>query len=72
MSPALIFFEATMLFLAIGILTFSDSDGVFIPVPSGEITNYPYLVEIAKTGKKIILSTGMSTASSFAIFSEPL
>lgn len=30
-------------------------------VPSGEITNYPYLVEIAKTGKKIILSTGMST-----------
>jgi N-acetylneuraminate synthase len=30
-------------------------------VPSGEITNYPYLVEIAKTGKPIILSTGMST-----------
>ncbi|MEM1484897.1 N-acetylneuraminate synthase [Oscillospiraceae bacterium PP1C4] len=29
-------------------------------VPSGEITNYPYLVEIAKTGKEIILSTGMS------------
>ena len=30
-------------------------------IPSGEITNYPYLVEIAKTGKDIILSTGMST-----------
>ena len=30
-------------------------------VPSGEITNYPYLVEIGKTGKNIILSTGMST-----------
>lgn len=30
-------------------------------VPSGEITNYPYLVEIAKTGKDVILSTGMST-----------
>lgn len=30
-------------------------------IPSGEITNYPYLVEIAKTGKEIILSTGMST-----------
>ena len=30
-------------------------------IPSGEITNYPYLVEIAKTGKKVILSTGMST-----------
>lgn len=29
-------------------------------IPSGEITNYPYLVEIAKTGKEIILSTGMS------------
>lgn len=30
-------------------------------VPSGEITNYPYLREIGKTGKKVILSTGMST-----------
>ncbi|MBE5851345.1 MAG: N-acetylneuraminate synthase [Lachnospiraceae bacterium] len=30
-------------------------------IPSGEITNYPYLVEIAKTGKAIIMSTGMST-----------
>ncbi len=30
-------------------------------IPSGEITNYPYLVEIAKTGKSVILSTGMST-----------
>ena len=29
-------------------------------VPSGEITNYPYLVEIAKTGKPVILSTGMA------------
>lgn len=32
----------------------------FWKVPSGEITNLPYLVEIAKTGKLIILSTGMS------------
>lgn len=30
-------------------------------VPSGEITNYPYLIEIAKTKKPVILSTGMST-----------
>lgn len=30
-------------------------------VPSGEITNLPYLIEIAKTGKDVILSTGMST-----------
>lgn len=29
-------------------------------IPSGEITNMPYLIEIAKTGKPIILSTGMS------------
>lgn len=31
-----------------------------IKLPSGEITNYPLLCEAAKTGKKIILSTGMS------------
>lgn len=36
-------------------------DMPFWKIPSGEITNYPYLVEIAKTGKDIILSTGMST-----------
>lgn len=29
-------------------------------IPSGEITNYPYLVEIARTGKPVILSTGMA------------
>lgn len=29
-------------------------------VPSGEITNYPYLVEIGRTGKRVILSTGMA------------
>lgn len=29
-------------------------------VPSGEITNYPYLVRIAQTGKPVILSTGMA------------
>lgn len=32
-----------------------------LKIPSGEITNYPYLVKIAETKKKIILSTGMST-----------
>tara|TARA_X000000950_G_C13860676_1_gene638598 strand:+ start:586 stop:1587 length:1002 start_codon:yes stop_codon:yes gene_type:complete len=31
-----------------------------IKIPSGEITNIPYLKEIAKLKKKIILSTGMS------------
>lgn len=29
-------------------------------IPSGEITNYPFLVKIAKTGWPIIMSTGMS------------
>lgn len=32
-----------------------------IKIPSGEITNYPYLREIGKTKKKVIISTGMST-----------
>ncbi len=31
----------------------------FWKIPSGEITNLPYLIEIAKTGKRVILSTGM-------------
>lgn len=30
-------------------------------IPSGEITDYPYLREIGKLGKKVILSSGMST-----------
>ncbi|NLX92936.1 MAG: N-acetylneuraminate synthase [Clostridiales bacterium] len=30
-------------------------------IPSGEITDLPYLIRIAKTGKAVILSTGMST-----------
>lgn len=32
-----------------------------IKIPSGEITNYPYLREIGKIRKPIIMSTGMST-----------
>lgn len=32
-----------------------------IKVPSGEITNGPFLLEIARTGLPVILSTGMST-----------
>ena len=32
-----------------------------IKIPSGEITNTPYLIAVAKTKKPIILSTGMST-----------
>lgn len=32
----------------------------YIKIPSGEITNAPFLLDIAKTQKKVILSTGMS------------
>ena len=32
----------------------------YFKIPSGEITNLPYLVKLAKLRKKIILSTGMS------------
>jgi len=32
-----------------------------LKLPSGEITNGPYLLHVAKTGKPVILSTGMST-----------
>lgn len=42
-------------------IRFLDSIQNIWKIPSGEITNYPYLVEIAKTKKKVIISTGMST-----------
>lgn len=35
----------------------------FWKVPSGEITNYPYLVEIAKNSMPVVLSTGMCEIS---------
>lgn len=37
-----------------------DMGVCIIKIPSGEITNFPYLREIAKYRKKVILSTGMS------------
>ena len=55
--------EVGIMFLStpfdIGSVHFLDSLQDIWKIPSGEITNYPYLVEIAKTKKKIILSTGM-------------
>lgn len=33
----------------------------FVKVPSGEITNLPYLRKIARQGKKVLISTGMAT-----------
>jgi len=38
-----------------------------IKIPSGEITNAPFLLEIARLGKKVILSTGMSTLGEIEI-----
>lgn len=43
-------------------IDYLDRLGISImKVPSGEITNYPYLKKIAETGKKVIMSTGMCT-----------
>jgi len=41
-------------------------------IPSGEITNWPYLITVAKVGKPIILSTGMSTLEEIKIAVEIL
>ena len=42
-------------------LSYLDSLGLnLFKVPSGEITNYPYLRKLAEFGKPVILSTGMS------------
>lgn len=38
-----------------------ELDIPFWKIPSGEITNYPYLVQIAAIGRPVILSTGMAT-----------
>ena len=33
----------------------------FWKIPSGEVTNLPYLLALAKTGKPVVMSTGMCT-----------
>ena len=38
-----------------------EFDIPFFKIPSGEITNLPYLRQVANSGKPIIMSTGMST-----------
>lgn len=45
--------EAIQLLEDVGVKTYK--------VPSGEVSNTPYLIALAKTGKKIILSSGMSS-----------
>ncbi|MDR0630477.1 MAG: N-acetylneuraminate synthase, partial [Holosporales bacterium] len=43
-------------------IEFLDELGMkFWKIPSGEITNLPYLIKIAETHQPVILSTGMST-----------
>ncbi|OAN49248.1 N-acetylneuraminate synthase [Paramagnetospirillum marisnigri] len=39
----------------------NDLDMPLFKVPSGEITNFPYLARIAATGRPVIMSTGMAT-----------
>lgn len=42
-------------------IDYLDKEGIKImKIPSGEITNYPYLIKMAKTCKPIIVSTGMA------------
>lgn len=42
-------------------ITFLNTlDMPFWKIPSGEITNLPYLINIGKTGKPVIMSTGMA------------
>ena len=41
-------------------IAFLDSiDMPFWKIPSGEVTNYPYLAALARTGKPVVMSTGM-------------
>ena len=48
-------------------LAFLDTvDMPFWKIPSGEVTNYPYLVALAKTKKPIAMSTGMCTMEEIA------
>lgn len=39
----------------------NEIDVPFFKIPSGEITNYPYLLAIAATHRDVVLSTGMCT-----------
>lgn len=44
-----------------GVNYLNDLGLSFFKIPSGEITNYPYLKAVALCGKPVILSTGMCT-----------
>lgn len=56
-------------------IDFLDKLGIdFFKIPSGEITNKPYLQHIARKGKPVVLSTGMATIkeveNALAVFSN--
>lgn len=43
-------------------IRFLDKLGIpFWKIPSGEVTNYPYLAEIGRTRRPVVMSTGMCT-----------
>ena len=44
----------------------NEIDMPFWKIPSGEVTNYPYLVSLARTGKPVVMSTGMCELSEIA------
>ena len=44
----------------------SRFDMPFWKIPSGEVTNYPYLLAIAKTEKSVVMSTGMCEIAEIA------
>lgn len=47
-------------------------DMPFWKIPSGEITNYPYLKRLAGTGKPVVMSTGMSSVDEIREAKETL
>lgn len=48
-------------------IAFLNEIGIpFWKIPSGEVTNLPYLIKIAKTGQDIIMSTGMCSMEEIA------
>lgn len=50
----------------VSIDTLEPLDMDYYKIPSGEITNLPYLRKIASKGRKVIMSTGMSEMSEIA------
>lgn len=54
-------------------IRFLDRLGVpFWKIPSGEVTNYPYLAEIGRTQRPVVMSTGMCTLSEVGAAMEVL